>query len=83
MNAAYIYAVPGQAYALVRGPGIGGWFRSRRIPAMRTAMHNGWWLRQERIPDVVALMELDGISVILSDHEAPRYVPPALTDEAA
>lgn len=83
MNTAYIYAVPGDTYALVRGPGIGGWFRSRRIPAMRTAMHNGYWLRQERVSDVTALMELVGINVVVTDHKAPRYVPPALTDEAA
>lgn len=82
MTVAFIYAVEGETYALVRGPGVGGWFRSRGIPAMRSNVHNGYWLRQERIADVTALMELDGINAAFSDHKAPRYVPPPLIKES-
>lgn len=71
---AYIYAVPSETYALVRGPRVGRWFRDQRIPAMRSPSNNGYWLRQERVPDVVARMEHDGVRVHLYDHGAPRHV---------
>lgn len=72
---AHIYAVPGERYALLRGS-IGGWLRQRRIPASRTAIHNGWWKRQDHLSDVVAAMEEDGIRVVFSSLPAPRHVPP-------
>ncbi len=80
MNAVYIYAIPGETYALVRGH-VGGWFRERRIPALRSNMHNGWWIRQERVADVVALLERSGIGVTYGRHAAPRHVPPPLPAE--
>lgn len=80
MNAVYIYAIPGERYALVRGH-VGGWFRDRRIPALRSSMHNGWWLRQERVDDVMALLEWSGMGVTYRRHPAPRHVPPPLPAE--
>ncbi len=80
MNAVYVYAIPGEKYALVRGY-VGGWFRDRRIPALRSNMHNGWWLRQERVADVIALLERSGMVVTYGRHPAPRHVPPPLPAE--
>lgn len=77
MNLVFVYAVPGEKYALVRGH-VGGWFRARRIPAYRSNMHNGWWLRQERVADVMAGMDVSGLVCRFSDRPAPAYVPPPL-----
>ncbi len=83
MREAWIYAVPGEKYALVRGH-VGGWFRSRNIPAYRVNMNGGWWLRSERVSDVVALLEHDAYRVNLRPHSAPPYVPPtAYVDDLA
>ena len=77
MNAVYVYAIPGEKYALVRGH-VGGWFRDRRIPAYRSNLHGGWWLRQERVDDVMARMDVSGLVCRFSDRPAPAYVPPPL-----
>jgi hypothetical protein len=79
-NTVYIYADPGERYALVRGY-VGGWFRERRIPAYRSNMQNGWWIRQERVDDIVAALETSGRNVTYRRHPAPRYVPPPLPAE--
>ncbi len=80
MTLVYIHAIPGEKYALVRG-NVGGWFRDRRIPAYRSNMHGGWWLRQERVADVMAGMDVSGLVCRFSDRPAPAYTPPPL-DEA-
>lgn len=80
-RAAYIYSTPTSArYALVRGR-VGGWFKAQGIPALRTAMHGGYWLRSERVNEVMARLELDGFLVRYVDGTAPPYVPPALNGE--
>ena len=73
-NTVFIYALPGEKFALVRGH-VGGWFRERRIPAYRSNVHNGWWIRQERVNDVVAALETSGMDVTYRRHAAPRHVP--------
>ncbi len=80
MNKVYVYAAPGEKYALVRGH-VGNWFRERRIPALRSNMHNGWKIRQERVNDVVAALEMSGMDVIYRRHAAPRHVPRPLPAE--
>lgn len=80
MNNVYVYALPNAKYALVRGH-VGGWFRERRIPALRSNMHNGWWIRQERVADVVALLETSGRDVTYRRHAGPRHVPAPLPAE--
>ncbi|MDQ2782720.1 MAG: hypothetical protein M3Y26_09345 [Actinomycetota bacterium] len=77
MKAAYVYAIPGNTYALCRGR-LGGWFRSHGIPAYRSNVHNGWWVRAERVDDVVALMQDDGLLVRFSTTRWPLWVPPPL-----
>ncbi len=77
MNQVYVYAIPGEKFALVRGR-VGGWFREWRIPAYRSNMHGGWWLRQERVDDVMALLEMSGRNVTYRRHIAPRHVPAPL-----
>jgi len=74
VNAVYIYAVPGERYALVRG-NVGGWFRARHIPALRTNLHGGWWLRQERVADVMAALSLNGYATHYAERRAPAYQP--------
>jgi len=82
VNAVSIYAVPGERYALVRGH-VGGWFRDRRIPALRTNMHGGWWLRQERVADVMAALSLSGYATHYAERRAPAYVPSTTRPEEA
>lgn len=80
MNPVFIYETPDDGhYVLVRGR-VGGWFRDQRIPAYRSNIHNGWWLRRERLDDVMALMQETGLWVQYSDGFAPRHVP-ATADE--
>lgn len=64
-------------YALFRGP-LGAWFRGKGIPAYRSNVENGWWVRRERLSDVMALLETDGYLVRYSLGTAPRWVPPPL-----
>ena len=83
MRRAFVYAVPGDRHALIRGVG-GFWCRDNRVPAYRTNIHNGWWVRSERVANVVAGMENSGIVVTYSTSSAPRHQPPSLqTEEAA
>ncbi len=77
MTLVFIYAGESERYALVRGY-VGGWFRDHRIPAYRSNMHGGWWLRQERVDDVMARMDVSGLVCRFSDRPAPAYVPPPL-----
>lgn len=79
MRPVYVYAVPGERWALIRGP-VGGWLRSQRIPALRSPINNGWWLWHERVPDVLARLDEDGHWVTFAAHTAPRHVPSDLSD---
>lgn len=80
-NTVYIYEPPGEKnHVLVRGH-VGGWFRDRRIPAYRSNLHNGWWLRSEQVADVMVLLEMSGMNVAYRRHAAPRHVPRPLTAE--
>lgn len=77
----YVYSSPAVArYALLRG-GIGHWLKEAHIPALRTAMHGGYWLRSERVSDVMARMDRAGYLVRYIDGTAPPYVPPAPSAE--
>lgn len=75
----FVYESPGESYVLVRGY-VGGWFRGRGIPAYRSHMHNGWWVRRERADDVLAEMQAGGLWVRYIDGHAPRHVPSAAVD---
>lgn len=77
MTLVYVYAVDGETYALCRGH-LGGWFRSRCIPAYRTNVHNGWFIRVERVDDILARMQQDGFLVRFARSRWPLWVPPAL-----
>lgn len=66
-----VYAVPGETYALLRGP-LRDWLKDRHIPAMHSRMRRGWHVRSERIPDLVAEAQVDGWGVIFSSEAAPR-----------
>ena len=57
-----VYAPPGASYALVRGR-LKPWLIRHSIPAMHSATARGWWVRTERLPDVLALADLDHVAV--------------------
>lgn len=82
MRCAYVYQVTGERWALLRGP-VGRWLRERRIPAMRTNIHNGWWIHVSRIADLMAELEVGGFLVRFSPHGAPAHCPPQPRRSAA
>lgn len=47
---------------LLRGP-IRGFLKANGIPAMHSNSHHGWFLRSERLADVVARLEHAGYVV--------------------
>ncbi|MGG5258793.1 hypothetical protein [Phycicoccus avicenniae] len=57
----YIYEHTGR-HVLVCGP-IRDWLRRNGIPATRSAVERGWWIRRERLADLVAQLEIDGYTV--------------------
>lgn len=67
MNRVYIYATHGERYALVRGM-IRDWLQAQHIPAMWSPSRKGFWVRQERVADVVALLAHDGYAVRVKDR---------------
>ena len=53
---------PKDKHVLLRG-NIRKWLIEHRIPAYWLPRWRGWQVRSERVPDVLALAELDGIVV--------------------
>ena len=82
MNEVWVYAEPGAKYALLRGH-VGPWLKDSAFSGYRSNMDNGWWVRSERISDVVANLEIDGRRVHVRHHSAPPYVPPIREEGAA
>lgn len=76
MTDVWVYAVPGEKYALIRGH-VGQWLKDSRFSAYRSAMHNGWHVRSERVSDLAANLEFSGRRVHVRRHSAPPYAPPA------
>ncbi len=59
----YVYGLPGNARStLVRGP-LHEWLKGHGVPAMWTPRLKGWCVRTERIGDLIALAERDGLRV--------------------
>jgi hypothetical protein len=76
----FMYSTPSSTrYVLVRGH-VGRWFKDRRIPALRSPMDGGFWLRKERASQVLAELDFCGYAVRWVDGEAPPYVPPEMVD---
>ena len=69
MTALFVYASHSARHALIKG-NIRDWLRDNRIPAMYTAMHRGWLVRQDRVADLVARAEHDGILVHVKGRAA-------------
>lgn len=64
----YIYADPGARHVLIRG--------ARRddlagVPGMYSRRDRGFWVRAERLPDLLAMLETRGCSPEVIDGE-PR-----------
>jgi hypothetical protein len=57
----------GRNHTLIKG-NIRGWLASNRIPALWSPTNRGWWIRTQRIADLVALAEHHGLIV----KAAPR-----------
>jgi hypothetical protein len=74
MRDVWVYAVPGERYALVRGR-VGKWFAGNRIPALRSPRQAGYRIRHERVADVVAQLEVSGYRVAVRHHMAPPHTP--------
>jgi hypothetical protein len=49
-------------YRLIKGP-LKDWLIANRIPAMYSARQRGWSVRSDRLPDLLALAQRDGIPV--------------------
>jgi hypothetical protein len=49
-------------YTLVKG-NVRTWLADNRIPALWSPMNHGWWVRTERIPDLLAAAEVEGLIV--------------------
>jgi hypothetical protein len=61
----YIYWLQSSVnYSLVRGDAeLRDWLLEHNIPAMWTPRHRGWSIRTERMADLVAQAEHDGLQV--------------------
>jgi hypothetical protein len=76
----YLYTTPSsERYVLARGH-VGRWFRDRGIPALRSPMNGGYWIRKERADEVEAMLDRAGVLVRWIDGDPPPYVPPELVD---
>ena len=63
--AMFVYGQPeSPRYALVKG-NLRDWLRENRIPAMYSPIKRGWNVRVDRLGDVIALAESQGIRVRL------------------
>lgn len=70
-QAMHVYTVPGERHALLRFAGDGSsWLKAHGVPAMRTSRHRGFFLRSERLTDVLAMAERDHIVTRLHYREA-------------
>jgi hypothetical protein len=49
-------------YTLCKGS-VRTWLADNRTPALWSPLNRGWWVRSERIPDLLAMAEVDGLIV--------------------
>lgn len=62
MMRVYVYDGTDPRHVLMRGP-LGGFLKAARIPAMWSPRSRGWWVRRERVGDVLAQLAHDGYDV--------------------
>lgn len=61
----YVYETPGR-YVLLRGhPDLRAWLREQHVPALYAPVDRGHQLRTERLPDVLAAAQEDGVRVVI------------------
>ena len=65
----YVYDPGEPRYVLLKGA-LRAWLIERRQPAYYAPADRGWWLRRERLDEVLALAELDHIVVRLRDRRS-------------
>jgi hypothetical protein len=54
------------SYTVVKGRNLSEWLAERQIPATWSASQRGWFVRNERIADLVAMAEHEGLIVKVS-----------------
>lgn len=64
----WVYETPGKC-VLIRGLGITAWLRAQGIPAVRAPLDRGHKMRAERLPDLEAAAQEDGIRVVVRSGE--------------
>lgn len=69
----YVYECDGP-HVLIRG-NVRDWLKANRIPAMRSAMRRGWWVRRDRLPDLLARLDAAGFAVRTRSKLAPMPAP--------
>lgn len=62
MMRVYIYDGTDPKHVLVRGP-VGQSLKAAKVPALWSNRSRGWWLRRERVADVLAQLDRQGYDV--------------------
>lgn len=60
-TALFVRQTPGR-YSLIKG-NCRNWLRDNKIPAMYSPVSRGWHVRNDRLADLLALAESDGLRV--------------------
>lgn len=60
----YLWLSDSDRYRLLSGHGASKWLSRNGIPAMWSTTHRGYHVRAERIPDLRAMAEAEGIRVV-------------------
>ncbi len=64
-----MYETPGR-YVVLRGhPDLRGWLREQHVPALYAPLARGHKLRRERMADVLAAAQEDGVRVVVRAGE--------------
>lgn len=74
MTRSSVYAVPGERYALVRGP-LGMAMPGMGIRGQWDAIEHGWWVRSDVVSDLLTECDIRSIDILYREHRAPRYKP--------
>ena len=74
MTRSYVYLVPGERDALIRGA-LGMHLRRFGVSAMWSRIEHGWWVRADSLTDLLAHADVAGLDVVYREHRAPRWRP--------
>ena len=74
MNRSFVYAPPGDRDALIRGP-LGMQLASLGFRGCWSNIERGWWVRADRVSDLLSAAGEARIRVQFCDYRAPRPRP--------